>query len=108
SRPTLLLSAVDDPFLPPSVLSEVRAIARGNPALELEFPERGGHVGFVGGAVPWRAEYYAERRVMNFLADRLAGGSNEGVGGAAVARAEERRVGKGVRVAGGHSEGWTE
>jgi len=85
SRPTLLLSAVDDPFLPPSVLSEVRAIARGNPALELEFPERGGHVGFVGGAVPWRAEYYAERRVMNFLADRLAGGSNEGVGGAVVA-----------------------
>jgi predicted alpha/beta-fold hydrolase len=66
--PTLLLSAADDPFLPPEVLDEVRAIARDNPALTVEFTEWGGHVGFVSGVVPWRPEYYAERRMGEFLA----------------------------------------
>lgn len=69
-RPTLLLSAADDPFLPAAVLDEVREIARDTPALELEFVPRGGHVGFVGGRVPWRPEYYAERRVVGWLAER--------------------------------------
>ena len=68
--PTLLLSAVDDPFLPAAVLDEVRAVAEGNPALHVEFVSRGGHVGFVSGRVPWRPEYYAERRTAEFL-DRL-------------------------------------
>ena len=70
-RPTLLLSAVDDPFLPAAVLDEVRAIAAGNPALRVEFEPRGGHVGFVGGRVPWRPVYWAERRVVEFLAAQL-------------------------------------
>ena len=64
--PTLLLSAVDDPFLPAQVLDEVRHAARDNPALHLEFTERGGHVGFIEGRVPWRPEYYAERRTFEF------------------------------------------
>jgi predicted alpha/beta-fold hydrolase len=71
ARPTLLLSAFDDPFLPPEVLGDVRARARENPRLTLEFTERGGHVGFVGGAAPWRATYYAEWRVCEFLASTL-------------------------------------
>lgn len=70
-RPTLLLSAVDDPFLPPEVLGEVRARARNNPRLTLEFTDCGGHVGFVGGAAPWRATYYAEWRACEFLASTL-------------------------------------
>jgi len=65
--PTLLLSARDDPFLPVAVLDEVRSIAAKNPALEVEFVERGGHVGFVSGAVPWRPHYYAEWRAADFL-----------------------------------------
>ena len=69
--PTLLLSAVDDPFLPPEVLDEVRSVARDNPALELEFVRRGGHVGFVSGRVPWRPVYYAEWRVADFLSRRF-------------------------------------
>jgi predicted alpha/beta-fold hydrolase len=69
--PTLLLSAVDDPFLPPAVLDEVRAAAARNPHLSLEFTPHGGHVGFVGGKWPWRPEYYAERRVCDFLAAAL-------------------------------------
>lgn len=66
--PTLLLSAVDDPFLPPAVLGDVRTVARGNPALTLEFPPRGGHVGFTAGRWPWKPWYYGEWRATDFLA----------------------------------------
>jgi predicted alpha/beta-fold hydrolase len=69
--PTLLLSAVDDPFLPAAVLDQVRAVAAENPALSVEFPAHGGHVGFVGGTLPWRPDYYAERRTFEFVADML-------------------------------------
>jgi len=72
--PTLLLSARDDPFLPAAVLEEVRAIARTVPALELEFVERGGHVGFVSGGRPWRPVYYGEWRLVEFLEGALAVG----------------------------------
>jgi predicted alpha/beta-fold hydrolase len=68
---TLLLSAVDDPMLPPEVLDEVREAARKNPSLEIEFVDRGGHAGFVTGSVPWRPFYYAEYRVGKFFAERF-------------------------------------
>jgi predicted alpha/beta-fold hydrolase len=71
-RPTLLLSAEDDPFLPAAVLDEVRRVAAGNRSLEVEFTRHGGHVGFVGGRVPWRPFYHAEWRVVDFLARQLA------------------------------------
>src|SRR5919199_2244115 len=70
-RPTLLLSSVDDPFLPSDVLDEVRRIADDNSSLHVEFVARGGHVGFVEGGAPWRARYYAEWRVADFLATHL-------------------------------------
>jgi predicted alpha/beta-fold hydrolase len=70
-RPTLLLSAYDDPFLPPIVLQEVERVARGNPNLCVEFHQRGGHVGFVAGRVPWAPRYYAEERVMRYLNAQL-------------------------------------
>lgn len=65
---TLLLSAADDPMLPPEVLDEVREAARKNPALHIEFVRRGGHAGFVTGSLPWRPFYYAEYRVGEFFA----------------------------------------
>lgn len=68
---TLLLSAVDDPFLPPQVLDEVRAVAKGNPSLHVEFTSRGGHAGFVQGPNPFRPVYYLERRAGDFLAQQL-------------------------------------
>ena len=74
SANTLLLSAVDDPFLPPQVLDEVRERARNNPRLHLEFPEHGGHVGFVGGKSPLSPVYYLEHRVSEFLARQLISG----------------------------------
>jgi len=67
---TLLLSAQDDPFLPNDVLGQVQRIAETNPHLHIEFPDRGGHAGFVGGP-PWHPEYYLERGVGEFLARRF-------------------------------------
>ena len=68
---TLLISAVDDPMLPPEVLDEVREIAGKNPALEIDFVQKGGHAGFITGSVPWRPFYYAEYRVGEFLAEQF-------------------------------------
>lgn len=70
--PTLLLSAVDDPFLPAAVLDDVRAVAAHNPALEMEFTKRGGHVGFVGGRSPFNPFYYGEWRAAEFLSKQFA------------------------------------
>jgi predicted alpha/beta-fold hydrolase len=75
--PTLLLSASDDPFLPGEVLHDVRRVAAANPQLTADFVAHGGHVGFVAGRLPWRAEYWAERRVADFLA-RHVGGAGAG------------------------------
>jgi predicted alpha/beta-fold hydrolase len=71
SIPTLLFNAVDDPFMPPDVLTDVRAVAAGNPALEVDFPPHGGHVGFIAGSNPFRPVYFAERRACEFLATKL-------------------------------------
>ncbi|MEQ1693378.1 MAG: alpha/beta fold hydrolase [Gemmatimonas sp.] len=70
-RPTLLLSAVDDPFLPADVLDRVTAIALGNSAITIEFVERGGHVGFTSGLLPWNPWYYGEWRAAEFLSARF-------------------------------------
>jgi predicted alpha/beta-fold hydrolase len=66
-RPTLLLSAVDDPFIPASSLPDPRTLP---PAVRAEFVPHGGHVGFVEGR-PWRASSWAERRAVEFLATVL-------------------------------------
>ncbi len=79
--PTLLLSAFDDPFLPSDVLEQVRGVAATNSVLETEFPERGGHVGFISGATPWRPFYYAEWRVAEFLHYALRGAYRHEPGG---------------------------
>jgi predicted alpha/beta-fold hydrolase len=70
--PTLLLSAKDDPFLPREVLERVAAIARTLPHLRCEFLPRGGHVGFIAGAVPLRADYWIERRAFQWFGQFIA------------------------------------
>ena len=68
-RPSLLLSARDDPFLPREVLDDVVIAAEANPNLHIEIHESGGHVGFVSGRNPFRPVYYAEWRIVDFLSD---------------------------------------
>jgi len=56
--PALMLNALNDPFLPAAVLP---APADVSPALRLEYPTTGGHVGFVGGAPPGRLDWLPAR-----------------------------------------------
>jgi predicted alpha/beta-fold hydrolase len=63
--PTLLLHALDDPFLPPDALPS--AALRANPWIQDVILPRGGHVGFLRGA-PWRPRLWAEEEGARFLA----------------------------------------
>lgn len=61
--PTLIVQALDDPFLPASCYPVDEA--ENNPYLSLEIPEFGGHVGFMSG---WReSSYWSEKRAAIFL-----------------------------------------
>jgi predicted alpha/beta-fold hydrolase len=62
-RPTLLINAANDPFLP-GVHLPVAAVARSR-WLEAAFVEQGGHVGFLDG--PLGGSSWAERRALAFL-----------------------------------------
>jgi predicted alpha/beta-fold hydrolase len=64
-RPTLMLSAYDDPFLPARCLPH-DAAARSR-WLTAEFTPYGGHVGFVEGRWPGAVTYWVDRRVMDYM-----------------------------------------
>jgi hypothetical protein len=66
-RPCLLISAVNDPFLPPSALPRV-AVAE-SAWLEGLFPRQGGHAGFLEGPIGRRS--WAERHALAFLRRHL-------------------------------------
>jgi predicted alpha/beta-fold hydrolase len=62
--PTLILHASDDPFMYPETAPDVSELPD---QVTLELTPRGGHIGFVDGSTPWRAGYYAERRIAEWL-----------------------------------------
>lgn len=66
--PTLLLHSRDDPFMTHAVLPARTELSR---SVQFELSETGGHVGFVYGTVPWRARYWLEERVPEFLDEFL-------------------------------------
>ena len=65
--PTLILHALDDPFMWPETAP---AASELSPSVRLELSTGGGHVGFVAGPWPWRADYWLERRIPAFLEER--------------------------------------
>ena len=65
---TLIIQARDDPFMTAAVNPEVTELS---PAITLEVSNGGGHVGFVYGSWPWRAQYWLETRIPAFLEPRL-------------------------------------
>ncbi|MEI7444941.1 MAG: alpha/beta fold hydrolase [Burkholderiales bacterium] len=65
--PTLVVNALNDPFLPASALAPPAQVSK---AVRLEYPERGGHVGFVVGAPPGR-HAWLPRRAFAHYADVL-------------------------------------
>ena len=64
-RPTLMISALDDPFLTPQCFPY--AEATDNPFLYLETPRHGGHVGFMMST----SRYWSEERAVAFIADSI-------------------------------------
>jgi predicted alpha/beta-fold hydrolase len=64
--PTLIVHALDDPFMRPGTAPRVGELP---PAVTLELSPHGGHVGFIGG--PTLPRYWLEQRVPAFLAGVL-------------------------------------
>jgi predicted alpha/beta-fold hydrolase len=67
-RPTLVLSALDDPIVPAAALPDPAALPA---AVRAEYVAQGGHAGFLEGPWPWRVDSWAERRAVEFLSSLL-------------------------------------
>lgn len=65
--PALLVNARNDPFLPASALPSPAEVSA---AVECEFPEQGGHAGFVAGAFPGRIDWLPQR-IISFFEQRI-------------------------------------
>jgi predicted alpha/beta-fold hydrolase len=61
--PTLMINARNDPFLPAEAMPGPAQVA---PAVILEQPEEGGHVGFVSGPFPGKLDWLP-RRILDFF-----------------------------------------
>ncbi|MEY3182636.1 MAG: hypothetical protein RLZ35_621 [Pseudomonadota bacterium] len=62
--PTVLIQAKDDPFLPVSGLPEKSELSD---FVSMALSEQGGHVGFIQGKFPWRAEYWLDNQIIEYL-----------------------------------------
>ena len=67
--PTLLIQAIDDPFMTAAVLPGLDELS---PSIQLELTPGGGHVGFVAGATPFKPDYWLDQRIPEFLTQQLA------------------------------------
>ena len=71
--PTRIIHALDDPFMFTDTVPDQSEVSD---QVELLIVRNGGHVGFVGGKYPWKAEYWYEDRIVEFLQ-----GQPQGAGG---------------------------
>ena len=63
--PALIVTAEDDPFVPPDPFRDRKVT--GNPHITLELTRYGGHCGFVGAASADDDGYWAESRIVEFV-----------------------------------------
>lgn len=68
-RPTLIINALDDPFMTRDVIPKADALAE---QVTLEIAEAGGHVGFIEGGTPRRPKFYLPDRILSFLQPNAA------------------------------------
>ncbi len=69
SVPTLIIHSRDDPFLPAGAIPE--SAMESNPAVTPLISNRGDHVCFVTGGVPFAPLFWAEDRITRWLAERI-------------------------------------
>lgn len=67
--PTLIIQALDDPFMTKEVLPKLDELSS---CVQLEITATGGHVGFIMGRNPFSPRYWLERRIPEFLRQKLA------------------------------------
>jgi hypothetical protein len=63
--PTLVITAEDDPFVPPQPFRDPKLT--GNPHIDLRMSAHGGHCGFIGPAAGDDDGYWAERAIVTFV-----------------------------------------
>jgi uncharacterized protein len=68
--PALLIAAEDDPFVPAAPFRDPKVA--GHPCIDLRVSEHGGHCGFVGPASGEDDGYWAEARIVEFVAGLAA------------------------------------
>ncbi len=68
TTPTLLIHALDDPFMTPDVLPEADELSSH---VTLEISRQGGHVGFISGGLPGVPVYWLDQRIPEFLRAQL-------------------------------------
>lgn len=64
NTPTLVLHAIDDPFMLPSIVPKADELS---PHVAIELSKKGGHVGFMQGS-PWRPKIWMQHRANQFFA----------------------------------------
>lgn len=72
--PTLIIHSRDDPFMPHETTPTNEHLG---PGITLELSRYGGHVGFVHGRFPWKADYWLESRISNYLLTQLGDRSEQ-------------------------------
>ena len=65
--PTLVLHALDDPFMNHNVVPKVQELS---PSVAYELSRRGGHVGFLTGS-PWRMGSWLQTRIPDFIEEQF-------------------------------------
>ncbi len=68
--PALIITAEDDPFVPPDPFRA--SLVTGNPWIRLHLSAHGGHCGFVGPRSDEEDAYWAENRIVEFAAQVVA------------------------------------
>ena len=69
--PTLVVSAADDPFVPPEQFGDPGIAS--NPHVTVQVTPHGGHCGFYARAAPGFDGYWAERRAVEVVREQMAG-----------------------------------
>lgn len=67
--PSLIVNALDDPFLGEACYPNTQSI---NPIIQLKFPKYGGHVGFINKSI--NGKYWSETRAIDFIENLLLKG----------------------------------
>ena len=69
SIPTLIISAIDDPFIPSEQFDN--ELIKTNPRIMTAISQHGGHCGFLAHSLPGFDGYWAERRAVDFAMHHL-------------------------------------